>query len=200
MRPWKLDTPPDTQVQVDEEVLTLRAPLVAAHRDPVGGWVFNGPGANHRTRTTLLEAVVHAWPHVAGLNDLPPGATATWSWRHHGWTSEAGCRCGSCNQAVPTDIDHSTWPADLDPEALLSVEKSTLTGQTELTDIVATPGGTALLGPGDHHRTSDQMTHVATANALRRWPHTMQALRALQDARGMRWNPEELNWQEYVLV
>lgn len=199
-RPWKLDTPPETEVQVDEEVLTLRAPLVAAHRDNTGGWSFDGPGNGPRTaRTTLLRAVVGAWPHVAGLTGLTNGATAVWSWRLHGWSGDNDCQCGHCAQAVPADLDRNSWPADLDPEALLSVEKVALTGQAELTDIIATPGGTALLGPGDHHRTSDQMTRIATANVLRRWPHTMHALQALQEERGLRWNTQDLNWHEYVV-
>lgn len=200
-RPWKLESPPETQVQVDEEVLTLRAPLVAAHRDTAGGWTFNGPSNGPRsTRTTLLNAVAAAWPHVAGLTGLNPGGTAVWSWRNHGWTGHTECRCGECAHLAPVDLDRTTWPSELDPESLLSVEKSTLTGQSELTDIVATPGGTAFLGPGDHHRTSDQMTLVATANVLRRWPHTMHALRALQQKHGMRWNTQDLNWHEYALV
>lgn len=197
---WKLDTPPEAEVRVDEDVLALRAPLVCVYRDSGGAWFFDGPGATPRpSRTTMLSAVVNAWPHVAGLSGLDSGDSAVWSWRRHGWSSESDCHCGSCVQPTPSDLDRNTWPAELNPEGLISVEKVALTGQVELTDIVSTPGGTALLGPGDHRRTSDLMTRVATANVLRRWPHAMQALRSLNDGRGMRWNISDLNWHEYVL-
>ncbi len=42
------------------------------------------------------------------------------------------------------------------------------------------------------------MAPVALANVIRRWPHTMQALRTVREGYGMRWNSEELNWHEYA--
>ncbi|MER7010896.1 hypothetical protein ABT324_05655 [Saccharopolyspora sp. NPDC000359] len=198
---WKLNAPPESEVHVDADVLAMRAPLVRVHRDDTGTWSFDGPGKEPRpSKKTLLSAVVGAWPHVAALTDLGTGAAAVWSWKQHGWASEFECQCGSCDQPVASDIDRRSWPEELQPHTILSVEQAALSGQTALTDIVSTPGGTALLGPGDHRRTADLMTPVALANVIRRWPHTMQALRMLKEGRGMRWNPEGLNWHEYVLA
>lgn len=198
---WKLDTPPDTQVRVAEDVLALRSPLVRVHRDDEGSWSFQGPGTEmDEKNVTSLRSVVEAWPHVAGLSYLEPEKTALWSWEQHGWTGEFECHCGSCEPPVAADLDRHTWPSDLQPNRLVSVEQLALSGQVALANIIATPGGTALLGPGDQRRTSDEMAPVATANVLRRWPHTMQALRSLREGRGMRWNPEDLNWQEYLIA
>ena len=197
---WTLATAPDAAVRVDEDVLALRAPLVRVHRDAEGAWSFEGPGGTRRpAKTTLLGAVVSAWPHVAALSELDSGSAAVWSWKQHGWAGEFECRCGSCEKPVASDLDRTSWPSDLQPNRIVSVENTALSGQVGLTDIIATPGGTALLGPGSHHRSSDQMAPIALANVIRRWPHTMQALRSLQEGRGLRWNPEQLNWQEYVL-
>jgi hypothetical protein len=198
---WKLKTPPDAQVSVDEDVLALRAPLVRVHRDDKGTWSFDGPGSTPRpAQKTLLGAVVGAWPHVAALSDLDIGSTVVWSWSRHGWSREFECHCGHCDEPVAADLDRKTWPADLDPNRIVSVEQTALSGQVALTDIIFTPGGVALLGPGDHHRTSDMMAPVAVANVIRRWPHTMQAMRMLNDGRGMRWNPDGLHWQEYLIA
>jgi hypothetical protein len=198
---WKLNTPPESEVHVDADVLAMRAPLVRVHRDDEGTWSFDGPGHNPRpSKKTMLSAVVGAWPHVAALSDLETGGAAVWSWKQHGWASEFECKCGNCEQPVAADIDRNSWPAELQPHTILSVEQAALSGQVSLTDIISTPGGIALLGPGDHRRTADLMAPVALANAIRRWPHTMQALRALKEGRGMRWNPEGLNWHEYVLA
>lgn len=197
---WKLAAPPETEVRVDQEVLALRAPLVRVSRDDTGGWSFDGPGVTPRpTQKTLLGAVVGAWPHVSALSDLDIGEAAVWSWHRHGWSGEFECRCGGCDQPVPADLDRTTWPSDLPPDRLVSVEQTALSGQVSLIDIISTPGGIALLGPGEHRRTSDRMTPVAVANVIRRWPHTMQALRSVQDGRGMRWNATGLNWHEYVV-
>lgn len=198
---WKLASAPEAEVRVDEDVLAMRAPLVRAHRDDEGTWSFDGPGANPRpVRKTVLKAVVGAWPHVAALSHLDTGGAAVWSWNRHGWTSVFECKCGSCDQPVAADLDRSTWPADLHPNHLVSVEQTALSGQVPLLDIIHTPGGIALLGPGGHRRTSDTMTSVAVANVIRRWPHTMQALRSLQEGRGMSWNPQKLNWHEYLIA
>ncbi|MDR7302893.1 hypothetical protein [Haloactinomyces albus] len=196
---WKLRTPPQTEVWVDEDVLAMRAPLVRVHRDDEGTWLFDGPGQPPRPASaTHLSAVVGAWPHVGALTELDSGDSVVWSWERHGWTGEFECRCGSCVQPVAADLDRSTWPSELHPERLASVENTALAGQVTLTDIVATPGGLALLGPGSQRRTSEEMAPVALANVIRRWPHTMQALRAVRDGYGMRWNPDALNWNEYM--
>ncbi|WP_460957481.1 hypothetical protein [Parasphingorhabdus pacifica] len=198
---WKLGSPPDAEVRVDQEVLAMRAPLVRVHRDEGGAWAFDGPGREPRpAKRTVLSAVVGAWPHVAALSHLDNGTAAVWSWNRHGWTSEFDCRCGSCDQPVAADLDRSTWPADLQPNDLVSVEQTALAGQVPLLDIIHTPGGIAMLGPGGHRRTSDQMTPVAVANVIRRWPHTMQALRSLDEGRGVSWNEEKLNWHEYLVA
>lgn len=197
---WKLKAPPETEVNVDEDVLAMRAPLVRVHRDDTGGWSFDGPGAATASKRTVLGAVVGAWPHVAALSELDSGGAVIWSWRQHGWASEFECKCGGCEQPVASDIDRRAWPADLEPQSIVSVEQAALSGQVTLSDILHTPGGIALLGPGEHHRTADMMTPVAVANVIRRWPHCMQALRSLKDGRGMRWNPEALNWHEYVVA
>ncbi|MBE9375730.1 hypothetical protein IQ251_14850 [Saccharopolyspora sp. HNM0983] len=198
---WKLDSPPDSEVRVDQDVLAMRSPLVRVHRDEAGGWSFDGPGKPPRPFSrTRLSAVVGAWPHVAALSDLAAGRSVIWSWRQHGWTSELVCECGQCEQPEPTDVDRASWPAELQAHSIVSVEQSALSGQAPLSDIIHTPGGIALLAPGDHRRTSEVMAPVALANVVRRWPHSMQALRALQDGRGMRWNPTGLNWHEYVLA
>lgn len=192
-------SPAETEVLVDEEVLGLRAPLVRVHRDEAGTWSFDGPGAAPRPAVkTLLSAVRNAWPHVCALVELDPGTSAVWSWERHGWVAEFECRCGSCEQPVPSDLDRRSWPTDLHPEHIVSVEHAALSGQVALSDILSTPGGIALLGPGTQRRTSDQMAPVAVANVIRRWPHTMRALRSVRDGHGMRWNPEALNWHEYV--
>jgi hypothetical protein len=197
---WKLRSSRHAEARVDEEVLALRAPLVRVHRDDQGQWSFDGPGLGPRpAKTALLGMVVDAWPHVAALSDLDSGAAAVWSWRRHGWAGEFDCRCGHCEPPVAMDLDRRTWPSDLWPDQLVSVEESALSGVTALADILATPGGIALLGPGSHHRTSDMMLPVALANVVRRWPHTMQALRSLRQGRGMRWNPDTLYWHEYEL-
>ncbi|GAA0538272.1 hypothetical protein GCM10011581_05240 [Saccharopolyspora subtropica] len=197
---WKLTTPPESEVHVDTDVLAMRAPLVRVHRDDEGTWSFDGPGQAPRpSKKTVLSAVVGAWPHVAALSDLDRGGAVVWSWKHHGWASEFACRCGNCEQPVATDIDRGSWPSDLQPHIIVNVEQAALSGQVSLTDMISTPGGIALLGPGDHRRTADVMTPVALANVIRRWPHTMQALRALKEGRGMRWNPENLSWHEYVV-
>ncbi len=189
----------DTEVQVDEDVLALRAPLVRVHRDEAGRWRFDGPGAPPRPAvTTLLSAVRDAWPHVCALVELEPGTSAVWSWDKHGWAGEFECRCGSCEQPVACDLDRRTWPTELHPDHIVSVEQTALAGQVSLTDILSTPGGIALLGPGAQRRTSDEMAPVALANVIRRWPHTMRALRSVRDGHGMRWNPDQLNWHEYV--
>ncbi|SDW66117.1 hypothetical protein SAMN05216215_1004276 [Saccharopolyspora shandongensis] len=198
---WKLNTPPESEVNVDADVLAMRAPLVRVHRNDEGTWSFDGPGRNPRpSKKTMLSAVVGAWPHVAALSDLDTGGAAVWSWKQHGWASEFKCECGSCEQPVAADIDRNSWPAELQPHSILSVEQVALSGQAPLTDIISTPGGIALLGPGDHRRSADLMTPIALANVIRRWPHTMQALRALKEGRGMRWNQQQLNWHEYVLA
>ncbi|RKT83260.1 hypothetical protein SAMN05421805_105257 [Saccharopolyspora antimicrobica] len=198
---WKLSAPPESEVHVDADVLAMRAPLVRVHRDKAGTWSFDGPGQSPRpSKRTLLSAVVGAWPHVAALSDLGIGAAAVWSWKQHGWAGESACECGSCDQPVAADIDRHSWPEELQPHTILSVEQAALSGQTALTDIVSTPGGVALLGPGEHRRTADLMTPVALANVIRRWPHTMQALRMLKEGHGMRWSAEGLNWHEYALA
>jgi hypothetical protein len=198
---WKLSSPPDTQVRVDEDVLTMRAPLVRVHRADSGEWSFDGPGVAPRpAKTASLGAVAHAWPHVCALSQLDSGAAAVWSWRQHGWAGEFECRCGNCDRPVAADLDRRNWPSDLRPDQIVSVELIALSGRVELADILTTPGGIALLGPGDHRRTSDTMTPVAVVNVIRRWPHTMQALRALGEGRGMRWSPDTLHWHEYVLA
>ncbi|GAB2660821.1 hypothetical protein GCM10027271_19460 [Saccharopolyspora gloriosae] len=198
---WKLNTPPEAEVLVDTDVLSLRAPLVRVHRDDTGTWSFSGPeGETRPTKRTMLSAVVGAWPHVAALSDLDVGGGVVWSWAKHGWAGEFECRCGNCDQPVAADLDRRTWPPDLHPNTLISVEKTTLSGQVPLTDILSTPGGIAFLGPGDHRRTSELMTPVAVANVIRRWPHTMQALRAAKEGRGLGWNPHGMNWHEYVLA
>ena len=195
---WKLGTSPGTAVEVDEDVLALRAPLVRVRRDDEGAWFFDGPGEVPRPSTrTTLGAVVGAWPHVTALSTLDSGDAAIWSWARHGWTSEIECQCGECDQPVAADLDRGTWPSDLRPDRVVSVENTALSGQEPLSDILSTPDGIALLAPGGHHRTSDQMAPVAMANVIRRWPHTMQALRSLKPNRGMRWNAEALNWAEY---
>jgi hypothetical protein len=197
---WKLDTQPETEVRVDVEVLAMRSPLVRVHRDESGTWSFDGPGAAPRaTKRTLLGAVVGAWPHVAGLSHLTTGAAAVWSWQQHGWANDVDCPCGQCEPPVPTDLDRKSWPSDLQPDHIVSVEQAALSGQVALTDIVFTSAGISLLGPGLHRRTKEQMAPVALANVIRRWPHTMQALRAVKSGRGMRWNPTALNWREYVI-
>lgn len=196
---WKLRTPPEAEVWVDEDVLALSAPLVRVHRDEEGRWSFDGPGEPPRPVVkTVLGAVVSAWPHVSALTEMDSGDSVVWSWERHGWTGEFECRCGSCEQPVAADLDRNTWPSELPPDRLASVENTALAGQVALTDIIATPGGIALLGAGSQRRTSDEMAPVALANVIRRWPHTMQALRAVRDGHGMRWNPEALNWNEYM--
>lgn len=197
---WKLSTPPESSVRVDTEVLAMRAPLVRVHRDEEGTWSFDGPETPKQAKQTKMQAVIGAWPHVAALDDLDAGGAAVWSWRQHGWASEFECECGSCEQPVAGDIDRKSWPAELQPHTIISVEQTALSGQRPLTDIIRTEGGTAMLGPGDHRRTVDLMTPVAMANVIRRWPHTMQALKMLAEGRGMRWNQEALNWHEYVLA
>lgn len=198
---WKLGAEPDVMVHVDQNVLAMRAPLVRVHRDNTGSWSFDGPGAVPRpSRQTLLSAVVGAWPHVAALSDLDRGEAAVWSWKQHGWSGENACNCGSCEVPVASDLDKVNWPKDLQPNRIVSVEQMALSGQVELTDILASPGGTALLGPGDHRRTSDQMAPVALANVIRRWPHTMHAFRALREGHGLRWDRDNLNWQEYMIA
>lgn len=198
---WKLKSPPNAEVHVDQDVLAMRSPLVRVHRDDAGGWSFDGPGEQPRPGSrTQLSAVVGAWPHVAALTGLEAGGAVIWSWRQHGWTSEFVCECGHCEQPVATDVDRASWPAELQAHSIVSVEQVALSGQVPLSDIMYTPGGIALLGPGGHQRTSDVMTPVALANVVRRWPHSMQALRVLQAGRGVGWNPDELNWHEYVLA
>jgi len=197
---WKLSTPPEAAVRVDTEVLAMRAPLVRVHRDEEGTWSFDGPGAPQQSKETRLQAVIGAWPHVAALDDLDAGGAVVWSWRQHGWAPEFQCECGTCEQPVPVDVDRKSWPNELQPQTIISVEQTALSGQRQLTDIIRTEGGTAMLGPGEHRRTVDLMTPVAMANVIRRWPHTMQALKMLGEGRGMRWNPEALNWHEYVLA
>lgn len=197
---WKLNTPPEAEVLVDTDVLSLRAPLVRVARDAEGTWSFTGPGADPPTQRTVLGAVVAAWPHVSALTDLDRGGAVVWSWTRHGWAGEFECRCGNCEQPVAADLDRRSWPSDVQPDSLISVEKSALSGQVTLTDILSTPGGVAFLGPGRHQRTSDLMTPVAAANVARRWPHTVQALRSIKNGRGLSWNPEGLNWREYVLA
>ena len=198
---WKLKTPPDTEVAVGEDVLAMRVPLVRVVRGASGEWSFHGPGSTQGpTKATVLSAVVGAWPHVSALSDLEPGHVAVWSWSQHGWVGEFECKCGDCEQPVAADLDRKTWPSDLHPHHIVSVEQTALAGQVVLADIISTEGGIALLGPGDHRRTSDKMTPVAVANVIRRWPHTMHALRSLNEGRGMRWNHDGLAWHEYVIA
>jgi hypothetical protein len=198
---WKLGSPPNTEVRVDDEVLTLRAPLVQVRRDGRGEWSFDGPGrAPGSAKRTLLGAVVDAWPHVGALSTLDVGSAAIWSWREHGWSHVSECRCGSCEQPVAADLDRRTWPSDLHPNHIVSVEQAALSGQIGLTEILFRSGGIAFLGPGDQRRTSDTMTPVAVANVIRRWPHTMQALRSLREGRGLRWDADTLQWREYFLA
>ncbi|WP_019853273.1 hypothetical protein [Actinopolyspora mortivallis] len=197
----KLDASSRTEVSVDEDVLALRSPLVQVRRDEQGSWFFEGPGgSSDSTVRTVLGAVVNAWPHVAALGDLEPGRSAIWSWHDHGWTSEFECTCGECEQPAPVDLDRRSWPADLDPEALVSVEETALSGQVVLSDILYTSGRIALLGVGEQNRSSEEMTSVAMANVIRRWPHTMRALRSVRSGYLLRWNPESLNWHEYETV
>lgn len=198
---WKLKSAPETPVHLDENVLAMRAPLVRVRCGEDGSWTCEGPNPGQAApQKTMLSAVVSAWPHVAALSGLDAGGCVVWSWRQLGWADENGCQCGECEKPVATDIDRSSWPEDLQPHTVVSVENVALTGQTPLTDILHTSGGIALLGAGDHRRTSDLMSPVAMANAVRRWPHTVHALRMLQESRGMRWNFDELNWHEYLVA
>lgn len=195
----KMDTSSRAEVFVDEDVLALRAPLVRVEREQKGTWIFDGPGEQPRPRVqTLLGAVVNAWPHVLALADLHPGTCAIWSWPDHGWAGEFECTCGDCEQPMPADLDRRTWPSELDPEDIVSVEETALAGQVSLSDILYASGRIALLGPGDQNRTSEEMAPVALANVIRRWPHTMRALRSLRDGYVLRWNSQSLNWNEYA--
>lgn len=197
----RLDASMQQEVSVDEDVLALRAPLVLVRRNDQGEWIFEGPGESPRpTVRTVLGAVVNAWPHVSALAELEPGSAAVWSWDNHGWTSEFECTCGECEQPVATDLDRRTWPGELDPEDLVSVEETALSGQEVLTNILYTSGRIAMLGPGEQHRTSDQLASVAMANVIRRWPHTMRALCSVRSGYLLRWNAESLNWHEYEAV
>ncbi|WP_017976386.1 hypothetical protein [Actinopolyspora halophila] len=198
----KLDASLRTEVSVDEEVLSLQAPLVLVRRDEQGGWFFEGPGGadSGSAVLTVLGAVVNAWPHVAALTELQPGSSAVWSWQSHGWTSEFECTCGECEQPKPVDLDRRSWPTELDPETIVSVEESALAGQVTLSDILHTSGRIALLGTGEQNRSSEEMTSVALANVIRRWPHTMRALRSVRPGYLLRWNPDSLNWHEYETV
>jgi hypothetical protein len=196
--PWKFATPPETGVQVDENVLALQAPLVRVHRDPQGGWYFDGPGEPPRpSRTTRFDAVVQAWPHVACLSHVDPGGLAVWSWVQHSWVVEGQCQCGDCERPRATDLDSTTWPSQMNPEDLVSVDSAALTGQVELVEMRASEGRASFHGPGDG---AAQMTPVALANVFRRWPYAMAAYRALSDGRAMYWNSDDLHWSEYVLT
>lgn len=198
---WKLQSPPETPVNLDENVLAMHSPLVRVRCEQDGSWTCVGPQPNTvEPAKTSLSAVVSAWPHVAGLSALTRGGCVVWSWRQQGWAEEDGCQCGQCETPVATDIDRSVWPEDLQAHSIVSVENVALTGQTPLTDILHTSGGIALLGEGDHRRTSDLMSPVAMANAVRRWPHIVRALRMLGESRGMRWDFDELKWHEYLIA
>ncbi|APU13035.1 MULTISPECIES: hypothetical protein [Actinoalloteichus] len=198
---WKLTTSPTTEVQVAEDVVALRAPLVRVARNEDGVWSFFGPGeTDGPTRATTLGGVVDAWPHVAGLSDLRTGTTAVWHWGQHGWAVGGGCTCGQCGEPQAADIDRQVWPDDVPPNRPVLVEKSVLSGQTPLTDLRGESGNTIVLGPGEQQRQADEMVAIAIVDVVRRWPHTLHALRALQEGRGMEWNAEALNWQEYELV
>ncbi|MHA6802549.1 hypothetical protein [Salinifilum ghardaiensis] len=199
--PWKLQSPPGTPVDLDANVLAMRVPLVRVRCEESGTWTCAGPDADEASwQRTTLSAVVTAWPHIAALSNMEPGGSVVWSWPEMGWADEDGCTCGECPRPVATDVDRTAWPENLQPDTVVSVENVALTGQTPLVDILHTQGGIALIGEGDHRRTVDLMSPVAMANVVRRWPHTVQALRMLQELRGMRWNFDELNWREYRLA
>ncbi len=198
---WKLATSPTTEVQVAEDVVALKAPLVRVDRDEDGTWSFFGPGSDETsTRSTTLGGVVDAWPHVAGLTDLNNGSSAVWHWAQHGWAVGGGCTCGQCSDPVAADLDRQSWPDALPPNRPVLVERRVLSGEVRLSDLRQEDGNLLVLGPGEQQRTAEEMVAIAIVDVVRRWPHSMHALRALQEGRGMEWNPEALNWQEYELV
>lgn len=198
---WKLDTPPETPVQVALDVIALAAPLVRASRGADGTWLFAGPtDPGDEIQTTLLSAVVSAWPHVAGVPNLDAGTSATWQWSDHGWSTGLPCDCGNCPDPRGHDISAQDWPVELDAEAETWVELAALEGRVPLSDLRRNEFGVAISGPGTHQRSEDDVTTVPLISIVRRWPHTILALRALQPGRGMRWRPEMLNWQEYELL
>lgn len=200
-RNWKLDTPPETPVQVAHDVIALAAPLVRASRDADGTWLFAGPvDPGEEVQTTMLSAVVSAWPHVAGVPTLTAGGTAIWQWAEHGWSTGVDCRCGTCTDPHAADIAADDWPVELDAESDTWVELAALEGRVPLSDLRRNEYGVAISGPGTHQRSEDDVTTVPMISIVRRWPHTILALRALQPGRGMRWRPEVLNWQEYELL
>jgi hypothetical protein len=198
---WKLNASPDTAVRVAHDVIALAAPLVRVSRDAAGNWLFGGPtDPAADVQTTVLSAVVEAWPHVAGLPAMAPGGTAVWLWAEHGWSTGVDCKCGRCGDPEPADIDESCWPRQLAPDADTWVELAALEGRVPLSDLRCNEYGVAVSGAGTHQRSEDEVAMLPMISVVRRWPHTVLALCALQPGRGMWWRPDALHWQEYELL
>jgi hypothetical protein len=197
---WKLESPPDTPAEVAVDLVELRQPLVSVARHDEGTWCFDGPGAAREdTERMTLADVLHAWPHVAVLRDVPPGQVAIWDWDDNGW------RIGPLpdqEEAVElgTDLDDSLWPEGVAADGVAVVERAVVTGEELLTDVQRDQEGFFFVGPGDDELEPDAYVRVRLCDAVRRWPHSFGVVRALEPGEGVEWNADEQQWEGYLLL
>ncbi|SHG37030.1 hypothetical protein [Streptoalloteichus hindustanus] len=192
---WLLDSPPDTQVVVAQELVELRAPLVNVSRDDEGAWSFRGPGAAGEQTTVLaLADVVNAWPHVASLDELRPGAVALWDWSGNGW--QIGFPA-TTDPVRGVDLDEAKWPV-LGEDAHAVVERAVVTGERPLTDIQRDEEGFSYVGPEQAaDPTPEDYLLVPLADVVRRWPHSLPVVVALEVGEGVEWRHDAQQWESY---
>ncbi|KAA2263808.1 hypothetical protein F0L68_09035 [Solihabitans fulvus] len=196
---WNLSSPPDTPTAVAADLVELREPLVRVARAEDGSWSFDGPGAaRDLTESLTLGEVVHAWPHVAVLDEIEPGQMAVWDWIDNGWQigpSEEG----DVLAEVSVDLDPSVFPDGLVAEEPAVVERAVVTGEVLLTDVQRDDEGFSFVGPSQDELAPDAFVLIRLADAVRRWPHAFGVVQALEPGEGMEWDPEQLQWEAYRL-
>ncbi|MCP2259624.1 hypothetical protein LX15_003329 [Streptoalloteichus tenebrarius] len=192
---WPLDSPPGIKVAVAQELVELRAPLVNVSRDDEGDWTFRGPGAGDDQVTAMtLADVVNAWPHVASLDELRPGAVALWDWAGNGW--QIGFPVSTAPPKA-VDLDEDRWPL-LGPDSHAVVERAVVTGERPLTDIQRDEEGFSYVGPEQTAEPNpEDYLLVPLADAVRRWPHSLPVVLALEPGEGVEWHHDAQQWESY---
>lgn len=199
MRPtqnWHLDSPPDTDVDVAQDLVELRAPLVGVRRDETGAWSFEGPADSVGDSVVMtLGDVVNAWPHVAVLDDLAPGQVAWWDWSDNGW--HIGALVGDA-EIPAVDLHEEAWPQELPLETTAVVERAVVTGERPLADVQRDVEGFSFVGPPkDTEPVPEEFMLVRLTDAVRRWPHALGVVAALQPGEGVEWDAEQRHWEGY---
>ncbi|GGM42178.1 hypothetical protein GCM10012275_11440 [Longimycelium tulufanense] len=193
---WPLESPPETQVEVAQELVELRAPLVIVRRTDEGDWLFDGPGdSSNQVAMMALVDVVNAWPHVGSLDELRSGQLALWDWAGNGW--QIGVPVSPEQPPQGVDLDVEKWPG-LGPDATAVVERAVVTGERPLTDIQRDEEGYSFVGPEQpaDPKPEDYLL-VPLSDAVRRWPHSLPVVLALEPGEGVEWHHDAQHWEGY---